>query len=201
MYREIQLLAGKVRVRPGQTADVPEIVSYFVRNRAHLAPYLPTPRPDFYTEEHWLTRLREAETGYYADRLLNCFVFLDGAPRVVGVTNLFNFVRGAFQACHLGYSIDAEIEGSGVMSTAVRLLVNHAFEALGMHRVMANYMPDNQRSGRLLERLGFAREGFAPKYLRIAGEWRDHVLTARVYDGWVEAQASVMPLLPPGSGH
>jgi ribosomal-protein-alanine N-acetyltransferase len=110
---------------------------------------------------------------------------LDEAPkRVVGVVNLSNFVRGAFQACTIGYSIDGEFEGRGVMRAAVELMVDYAFDALGMHRVMANYMPENERSGRLLARLGFVREGFAPKYLRIAGAWRDHVLTARVNDAW-----------------
>jgi ribosomal-protein-alanine N-acetyltransferase len=45
---------------------------------------------------------------------------------------------------------------------------------------MANYMPGNERSARLLERLGFEREGYAKAYLNIAGRWQDHVLTALV---------------------
>ena len=68
--------------------------------------------------------------------------------------------------------------------SAVRLVYDYAFSALGMHRVMANYMPENERSGRLLERLGFEREGFARKYLNIDGEWRDHVLTSRINEHW-----------------
>lgn len=55
-----------------------------------------------------------------------------------------------------------------------------AFGELGLHRVMANYLPRNERSARLLERLGFEREGYVRRYLQIAGQWEDHVLTAKI---------------------
>jgi ribosomal-protein-alanine N-acetyltransferase len=57
-----------------------------------------------------------------------------------------------------------------------------AFGQLDLHRVMANYLPRNERSARLLARLGFEREGYARAYLRIAGQWEDHVLTAKIRD-------------------
>lgn len=47
-------------------------------------------------------------------------------------------------------------------------------------RIQASYIPDNVRSGRLLQRLGFQREGLAPRYLFIDGAWRDHVITALI---------------------
>ena len=56
----------------------------------------------------------------------------------------------------------------------------YSFDELGLHRIMANHQPENERSARLLERLGFEREGYARSYLHIAGAWRDHVLTALV---------------------
>jgi len=56
--------------------------------------------------------------------------------------------------------------------------IAHAFDVLRLHRIQANYVPDNVRSGRLLQRLGFRKEGFAADYLFINGAWRDHVLTA-----------------------
>lgn len=51
---------------------------------------------------------------------------------------------------------------------------------LKLNRIMANYLPDNQRSAGLLARLGFAQEGLAKRYLKINGHWRDHVLTAKL---------------------
>ena len=87
-------------------------------------------------------------------------------------------LRGVFQACHLGYQIARDRQGQGLMREALEALNAFAFEAMGLHRIMANYVPGNDRSGRLLERLGFEHEGLARNYLFIAGAWRDHVLTA-----------------------
>jgi ribosomal-protein-alanine N-acetyltransferase len=170
----------------GKPPDIPQILAYFQRNREHLAATSPTPPPDFYTAPHWRARLARADEGYRSDRLLHCFVFQEHESEVIGVVNLSNFVRGAFQACHLGYSIDRVLEGNGKMSAAVRLVVDYAFGPLNLHRLMANYLPENQRSARLLARLGFRIEGSASAYLQIAGAWREHVLTSLVNDAWHE---------------
>jgi ribosomal-protein-alanine N-acetyltransferase len=66
------------------------------------------------------------------------------------------------------------------MDEALAAGLDWAFGELGLHRVMANYLPRNERSGRLLARLGFEREGYAREYLKIAGRWEDHVLTAKI---------------------
>jgi ribosomal-protein-alanine N-acetyltransferase len=91
-----------------------------------------------------------------------------------------NVVRGVFQACHLGYGIARRHEGKGLMYEAIDAGIRYAFGPLDFHRVMANYMPRNDRSGRLLERLGFEKEGYAKRYLKIDGLWEDHVLTAKI---------------------
>jgi ribosomal-protein-alanine N-acetyltransferase len=61
------------------------------------------------------------------------------------------------------------------MREGLTLVLRHAFETIGLHRVEANIQPGNARSIALVERLGFRREGYSPRYLRIGGEWRDHV--------------------------
>ena len=70
------------------------------------------------------------------------------------------------------------------MTEALGSALTYVFEELGIHRVMANYLPENERSAALLERLGFMKEGFARDYLMIAGRWRDHVLTAKNNPNW-----------------
>ena len=77
-------------------------------------------------------------------------------------------------------SVALRRQGQGLMQEVLETALPWAFHKLDMHRVMANYMPRNERSGRLLERLGFEREGYAKRYLQIAGVWEDHVLTSRV---------------------
>lgn len=182
MPAEPRLSIDRFIVRLAYVDDAGAVADFYTRNRSHLAATSPLRADGFYTEAYWQAALAGAELAFQADRQMHCCLF-DGA-RAVGIVNLSNFVRGAFHACYLGYSIDAELEGRGLMTRAVGRVVDHAFHSLGMHRVMANYLPDNTRSARLLDRLGFEREGIAKKYLLIAGEWRDHVLTARVSDAW-----------------
>ena len=68
------------------------------------------------------------------------------------------------------------------MSEALRAAIDYVFSELRLHRIMANYMPANERSGRLLRRMGFTVEGYARDYMSIAGEWRDHILTSLTRD-------------------
>jgi ribosomal-protein-alanine N-acetyltransferase len=114
----------------------------------------------------------------------------DVATPIIGTCNYTNIVRGPFQACHLGYQIARQWEGQGLMAEALRATNAFAFDTLRLHRIMANYRPENVRSAQLLERLGFAREGVAKDYLFINGAWCDHVLTSLThpaYDAaWIE---------------
>ena len=102
---------------------------------------------------------------------------------IIALVSYTNLVSGAFQACHLGFSIAEKCQGQGLMEQMLAATNRYIFEHLDMHRIMANYMPENKRSARLLIRLGFEKEGLAKSYLKIAGQWRDHVLTAKINPG------------------
>jgi [ribosomal protein S5]-alanine N-acetyltransferase len=160
----------------------PQMVAYYQRNEEHLRPWEPSRTPEFLTIPWWEQQLDNNLAEYQADRAVRLAILSNGHPQlgVVGVANLSSIVRGPFQACFLGYGLDASLEGGGYMFEALARLLDFAFDELGLHRVMANYRPENERSGRLLERLGFEREGYARDYLHINGQWCDHVLTARV---------------------
>ena len=97
-----------------------------------------------------------------------------GSGGVVGLVNLNEIVRFAFQSAYLGYYGMAAFAGSGLMTEAVRQAVAYGFNEVGLHRLEANIQPDNVRSIALVRRLGFRLEGFSPRYLKIDGEWRDH---------------------------
>jgi ribosomal-protein-alanine N-acetyltransferase len=89
---------------------------------------------------------------------------------------LTNIARGPFQSCQLGYWVAAEVNGRGVATAAVARIVRVAFGELGLHRIEAGTLVHNAASQRVLERNGFRRYGLAPRYLKIAGDWQDHVL-------------------------
>jgi [ribosomal protein S5]-alanine N-acetyltransferase len=101
---------------------------------------------------------------------------------VVGVVNINEIVMGAFQSAYLGYYGMARFSRKGLMTEALRAAVSYAFDDLGLHRLEANIQPENHASIALVHRIGFRKEGFSPRYLRIDGEWRDHERWALLID-------------------
>ncbi|MEW5849255.1 MAG: GNAT family N-acetyltransferase [Myxococcota bacterium] len=163
------------------------VLQYYVRNRAHLEPVEPLRPSDFYTVEHWTRRAVQAVAELRGDRALRLVVVERDAPdTVVGVINYTNIIRGPFQACMLGFSLDERAQGRGIMTRALQLSVHHVFDVMNLHRIMANHMPRNLRSASVLQRLGFQREGLAAAYVRIHGAWEDHVLNSLVNPTWRE---------------
>lgn len=169
---------------PGPAYAEP-VLEYFVRNRSHLEPWEPQRVRGFYTVKFWRDQLAfsrdEAEAGLSGRYFLIDAGRLGRDALVVGTANFTSVVDGVFAACVLGYGLDANKEGQGLMYEALARLIPAFAQARHLHRVMANYRPENTRSGRLLERLGFIVEGLARDYLYIDGAWRDHVLTARIF--------------------
>jgi ribosomal-protein-alanine N-acetyltransferase len=183
-----RLVTERLVVRPATEADAPAVLRYYIRNQKHLAGVDPL-RPDaFYTQEFWQARIRQDHREIREDRSLRLFLFPREEPdRVIGIANFSNFVRGVAQHCTLGYAIDAGEEGKGLMSEGLRAGIDQIFRVAKFHRIEANYMPRNERSGALLRRLGFTIEGLAREYLFIAGHWEDHVLTSLTNPTWTEA--------------
>jgi ribosomal-protein-alanine N-acetyltransferase len=100
------------------------------------------------------------------------------------VINVSEIVRGALRSAYLGYYGFAPYLGHGYMSEGMTLALRWAFGALRLHRLEANIQPGNRASLRLARRLGFRREGFSPRYLKIAGRWRDHERWALLAEEW-----------------
>jgi len=179
-----------VILRLANIADVDAIVHFYDANREHLRPWDPE-RPDyFYEGRFWRLQVRQNTDDFAADRALRLFLFSRPQPqRVIGNVSFTNFVRGAAHHCTLGYSIDSEFQGRGLMFEALRAAIDHVFRDLHMRRVEANYIPHNVRSGKLLRRLGFTVEGYSRDYLRIAGVWQDHVRAALSNPHWIDPPA------------
>jgi [ribosomal protein S5]-alanine N-acetyltransferase len=182
---DVRVETRRTIVRFAQNADVPAIVRYYADNRERLRAFEPERTQIFYEDRFWRMQVRQNEHDFAADRALRLFLFPRAEPtRVIGNIGLSNFVRGAGQYCTLGYSLDAQFEGEGMMHEALRATLDFAFRTLNFHRIEANYMPENRRSGKLLRRLGFTVEGYSRDYLQINGRWEDHVRTALIHPDW-----------------
>jgi [ribosomal protein S5]-alanine N-acetyltransferase len=158
----------------------PRLSAYAIDNDRHLAPWEP-PRPEgYFTEGYWRRRLEMNREEHAADQSLRLTILRRGDLEgpVVGHLNFNTVVRGAFQACTMGYSLDHRCVGQGFMTEAILAAIPFVFGTLKLHRIQANYIPTNERSGRVLRRAGFVVEGYARDYLFVGGAWRDHVLTS-----------------------
>ena len=103
---------------------------------------------------------------------------------IVGALELSQIARGGFQSAYLGYHLGAAFRGKGYMTEALELVMRHAFRVLKLHRLEANIQPTNRPSTLVVKRLGFRREGFSRRYLKISGQWRDHERWAILKEDW-----------------
>ncbi|HWK30036.1 MAG TPA: GNAT family protein [Solirubrobacter sp.] len=109
---------------------------------------------------------------------------------IVGVFTVSQIVRGAFQSAYLGYYAHQRFAGQRLMREALEQILDHAFGALGLHRIEANIQPGNAPSIALARGAGFRLEGFSPRYLLIGGQWRDHERYAITADERAAARAA-----------
>ena len=167
-------------VRALAQEDAGPLADLYLANRDHLAPFEPVRDEEFYTVEGQSSRVATALADREQGRALPFVIEVDG--RLAGRVNVSNIVLGPFCSGSLGYWVAAELTGRGVATTAVRLVVDDCFTDHGLHRLEASTLVDNHASQKVLQRTGFALIGRAPRYLRIAGDWRDHLLFQRLAD-------------------
>lgn len=138
----------------------------------HLLPWEPAPTPG--EDPCGPTAFESLLEGAASPRHLKTLVFERTSGVLIGQVCLNEIVLGAFRSGCLGYWIGSPFLKRGHATEAVGALIDHAFDELGLHRVEANVQPTNGASLGVVRRLGFRREGFSPRYLRIAGQWADH---------------------------
>jgi ribosomal-protein-alanine N-acetyltransferase len=167
-----------------EARDVPALAELARKSRRLHRPwvYPPTTGP---AVARWLK-----VTGPTRVRLVVCRR-ADGA--IVGVVNVSEIVRAALQSAYLGYYAFQAHAGQGHMTEGLALVLRHAFRRLGLHRLEANIQPGNLASRRLARRLGFRKEGFSPRYLKVGGRWRDHERWAIVREAWGQGRAALLP--------
>ncbi|MGY1634589.1 GNAT family N-acetyltransferase [Geodermatophilus sp. SYSU D01186] len=163
-----------VTVRALTEDDVPALTRLLVANREFLAPWDPQRPDEYFTEDVQRAEARRTLERYRQGAVLPGVVLVDGEP--AGRVNVNNVVRGSFLSGDLGYWVSEHVTGRGVATAAVAAMVGLAFGEAGLHRLQAGTLVHNSASQRVLRRNRFERIGFAPRYLRIAGRWQDHLL-------------------------
>jgi [ribosomal protein S5]-alanine N-acetyltransferase len=173
-----------VTLRPLRDADAPAMLALYRRNADFLRPWDPARPSGFYTLAFQQEVIRTGLADEAADRAYTYGIVVQATDELAGRLRLSNVIRGVFQNAYLGYWLDEEQNGRGLMTEAVGLALTDAFSALRLHRVQAATLTHNHGSMRVLLKNGFRREGLAERYLQIDGRWQDHILFAVTSEEW-----------------
>ena len=176
------LVGDGVFLRAPHTNDYAQWQAVREESRAFLMPWEPTwPKNDL-SRASYRQRIKRYTRDMRRDEAYPFFIFDESREQLLGGLTLSSVRRGVTQSCSLGYWIGVSHKRKGHMSAAVRAIIPFVFNTLHLHRLEAACLPRNEPSVRLLERAGFQKEGLARRYLRINGQWQDHVLFALVSD-------------------
>lgn len=181
----LELLGWRIRLRTLVPTDYTAWHEVRTRCRDWLVPWEPRPagaplaaedRASFTARCGLRERERQMGTGF------GFGIFLD--DRFVGEITLSSIQRGPFQSAYIGYWVDRDQAGQGIIPEAVVVLLRFAFEQQGLHRVEVSIVPRNTASRRVAEKLGLRTEGVAERFLEIDGRWEDHVRYAMTIEEW-----------------
>lgn len=173
------IVGPRVYLRPPRSGDADDFLAAARASRSLHGPWTrpPDTRARF---ADFAARYGKVAPGTHAGFL----VFRREDHALVGVFNFSEIVHGAFRSAYLGYFGFAPFAGQGYMTEGMALVLDLGFRELGLHRVEVNIQPTNERSLALARRLGFTREGYSRRYVKIAGRWRDHERHAMLAEDW-----------------
>jgi ribosomal-protein-alanine N-acetyltransferase len=193
--RQPKASSDRVYIRHLSPSDRLQWLQVRVASRDLHQPWEPAPPPGFdpWSDEAFDLALA---TCNQVDRQ-RFLVFERSTNQLVAQVGLSQICRGPFNSAVMGYWGSALTAGSGYVAAGVRLVISHAFtptvsieglsvntSGLGLHRVEANIIPENLASIRVVRSVGMWLEGFSPRYLQIAGTYRDHLRFAITSDCW-----------------
>jgi ribosomal-protein-alanine N-acetyltransferase len=169
-------LTGRLIIQAPVLSDYEDWQAVRASNQDFLKPFEPEWPQDCLTQDFFDRRLKRQHKDREQGRGAYFFLKTKETSKIIGGLNLNNIHMGA--ACHasLGYWLDKNQQGRGYMREAIQKITEYSFDTLGLKRLNAACLPDNDRSIKMLLKLGFEEEGYAKKYLQINGHWQDHRL-------------------------
>lgn len=152
-----------------------EVLSFYETDKELFERYEADRCAQFYTESYQRNVLHAEYALTLRMTQIRFYVFLKSDPsRIIGTVSLYD-VSTPFSRADIGYKFSSAYHHLGYASEAVEKLIDVAFMELSLHRICARVQPDNIPSIRLLHGLGFEKEGVCRDYLKIRGQWIDHL--------------------------
>lgn len=175
-----RLEGERIFLRLPEMRDAAEWCMTIQKNKAFLKPWSPSSalrhiHKKGFAARHALWRFDSRSGAAHV-----FFIFGRDTQKLIGGITLGNIIRGAGQMATLGYWMDQDMAGKGYMTEAVGVVSRFAFDTLGLHRLQAGCLLNNTASHRVLLKNGFEPEGIAKGYIKIDGEWQDHLIFAKL---------------------
>jgi ribosomal-protein-alanine N-acetyltransferase len=178
------IMTERLVLRIAVASDVDALLKFSARNVGHFQAWMPESalRP---SRKDLLASFADRQDLARSDRGYRFNLFLRRDPvTVVGLCSVSDIRRGVIQQCVLGYAMDKDFQGKGLMKEAVAGAIRFAFEELDLHRIEGSFMPENLASAAILASFGFKQQGYFTEYLLLDKKWRDHVVTFLVNPDW-----------------
>ena len=186
-YRGTVLMGKRVHVRPPQRTDQKTFIAHARASRRLHGGWVQAPE----TPAAFAAYVERFGGIVDEPRHAGLLVLRNEDTALAGVFNFSEIVRGAFHSAYVGYYAFAPLAGDGYMTEGFALALDYAFRRLALHRIEANVQPANRRSLALVTRIGFEREGYSRRYVKIGGRWRDHLRFALLAEDWPRRRAAL----------
>ncbi|MDE0045412.1 MAG: GNAT family protein [bacterium] len=183
----------RLALRPPAIDDWPQWARLRNESRDFLQPWEPTWPRNALTRGSFTRRIKLQARDREAGTALSWFLIRRDDEALMGGVTVSDIRRGVASSGTLGYWIGRSYSRQGYMSEAVEAVIDHVFDEFGLHRLEAACLPANEASRRLLVSRGFSLEGIARSYLKIDGDWRDHLLFSLIESEWRPSRRSHGP--------
>ncbi|WP_227874316.1 isochorismatase family protein [Tumebacillus algifaecis] len=174
----------RVYIRSFAACHAQEYADLMRRNREFWGAHEVQRDDDEYTVEYQQVGIENMCAAWVKDQGYFFGIFLKETDELIGDIGVHEIKRGPYQSAFVGYSLDQAHNGKGYMTEALQLVINFSFQELNLHRLQAGVAPANPASYRVLEKVGFERQGVERKNMLIAGQWADHWLYDLLNEQW-----------------
>ena len=177
---------NRIRLRPVTEDDVDAL--YRIFSHPEVMRYWGA--PPLADRDAALQLVNEIHDGFRRQAALKWGIARRTDDQIIGTTTLFNLSFDNHR-CELGYGLDRAEWGKGYMQEALRALLDYAFNVLDLHRLEADVDPRNENSIRIVEKLGFQREGYLRERWQVNGEIQDALFFGLLRPEWQKLQPTV----------
>lgn len=175
-FPKVALCTQRLVLRPPEHRDFEPWVDVRSRSRDSLESFEPLWPARCLEKKFFCRRILKQADNWKRDRAYSFLIFDRNSGELLGGININQVLRNVVQHASVGYWLDVEARGQGFMQEACVAILRYAFDDLELRRMNIFCVPQNHDSRKVIERVGFEREGYARNYMQINGAWQDHIM-------------------------